>query len=100
MTTGPIHTAKNEAPDKSVSGMEISDDSDANVRVSPQELHFKEPLCLPKGEAQVIQEEDQLWARRQFSILWAPMASDVKNDSNVSFPDKRLSKVPSECRMN
>ena len=51
------------------------------IQMNSLQLHFNEPLILPKANnshMKVHNSEDELWARRQFSTLWAPMPSDSK----------------------
>ena len=45
------------------------------VPLSPLRLHLGEPVPLPVGRATTgsAGDEEHLWARRQFSVLWAPM---------------------------
>jgi hypothetical protein len=88
LTTGSIHKQPQQP-----SNTELSTDNndydhvsgdDDGVRVRPQDFHLHEPVALPKGESQLQQEDDQLWARRQFSVLWAPMPSDAINSENAA----------------
>lgn len=57
------------------------------ITMDPLKLHFE----LPKAKLPVAEEgnmnvsvEDQQWARRQLSVLWAPMPSENINLSSTS----------------
>jgi len=52
-------------------------DDPARVIMNPQHLHTTEPIRLPKTRVGgASSAEDQQWARRQFSVLWAPMPGE------------------------
>jgi hypothetical protein len=59
---------------------------DQQTVINPNTLHLHDPLILPKGKDRGNTDaEEQLWARRQFSVLWAPMPADYNMvDGQVS----------------
>jgi hypothetical protein len=49
--------------------------------MSPVSLHMQPALQLPQGTLREGADlADQQWARRQFSVLWAPMPADYQLD--------------------
>jgi hypothetical protein len=49
--------------------------------MSPLSLHMQPALQLPQGTLREGADlADQQWARRQFSVLWAPMPADYQLD--------------------
>jgi hypothetical protein len=72
-----------------------ADNASSLLPMEPVKLHFAAPVVeLPsksRGQGPTYEgdaadgsgggssgEDDQLWARRQFSVIWAPMPSDLK----------------------
>eukprot|EP01034_Spumella_vulgaris_P029535 gene29535-36601_t len=65
----------------------LHDNSACPQTLSPLSLHSSAPIALPTKKKRVSGEEggsggaqDELWARRQFSRLWAPMPSEYALD--------------------
>jgi hypothetical protein len=62
--------------------------------MAPQSLHLQPGVELPVSNLREGADlTDQQWARRQFSVLWAPMPADYQVDDgpqvslSVAFPD-------------
>lgn len=57
------------------------------IIMDPLMLHFGTAVSLPvidAGRNSPKSDEDKLWARRQLSVLWAPMPSDSSTTTNWS----------------
>jgi len=52
--------------------------SEQILKLEPKKLHLKDPIHLPilSDEDKGNEGQDKEWARRQLSVLWAPMPSD------------------------
>jgi len=52
----------------------------------PENFHAGPGIEFPvaDGNGDPEKAQDQLWARRQFSVLWAPMPSDSMENNNPS----------------
>lgn len=67
---------------------------DFPVVLNPTTLHQSPPIALPQPRKRARTSElgdDQLWARRQFSVLWSPMPDDLKPEENVEADKKKVS---------
>lgn len=53
-------------------------DIDDETIVQPHLFHENPPLILPKP-LELVRSDAEPWARRQFSILWSPMSTDIAN---------------------
>lgn len=59
--------------------------SDEAARVDPKDFHNDKPIQIPKSsDSHQSSADDKLWSRRQFSRLWAPMATDSPGGDSVS----------------
>jgi len=54
---------------------------DETVILEPNKLHFQDSFLLPplEVEGKTSSNESQEWARRQLSVIWAPMPSDCNS---------------------
>lgn len=52
--------------------------SEHTLKLNPKKLHFQDPIDLPVlcDDDKEKEGQDKEWARRQLSVLWAPMPSD------------------------
>lgn len=60
---------------------DICNMQDENVILEPNKLHFQDSFLLPpfEVEGKTSSNESQEWARRQLSVIWAPMPSDCNS---------------------
>lgn len=59
--------------------------------MNPFALHMESPVLLPQSRGGRRKDDgDEVWARRQFSVLWAPMPADYDmGDESMHLVDNK-----------